>query len=365
MMPLPQTTTPAQIDPPQTRLGLRYLTLALWFALWLVLAANVVRAETVKDVRKKMGSRFEITAVAASKSEAQSAIDSAYSEIDRLEAMISSWQPNSETTAINNSAGAAPVRVSPELLGLVTRAGKVAGLTLGAFDITFASFGNLWDFKAEAPTLPDPDQLTRALELVNHNKVQIDHEAQTVMLAEKGMRIGFGAIGKGFAANRAADVLKQQGIDHGVVNAGGDLLAFGHRETGEPWTIGIADPKARDEIFAYLNLSQRDGSRQAVVTSGDYESFITIDGQRYAHILDPRTGYPVRGVKSVTVLCPDAELADALATSVFVMGAEQGLALINKLRRIEALVVTDDNELLFSKNLESKLAPSAEGPGNR
>ena len=334
---------------------------------WLFAAASILlfmgqsaSGVTVKEVRKKMGSGFEITVVAQSERAAWSHIEAAYAEIERLEAMISSWRDDSETSAVNRGAGLAPVRVSKDLLNLVRRSIRVSELTGGAFDITFASFGRLWDFSAETPTLPKNDELEAALKKVGYQKVVVDAAAQTVFLTEPGMRIGFGAIGKGFAANRAIELLRVRGASSGVVNAGGDLFAFGVRESGEPWTVAIADPKQRDETFAYLRVSD-----QAVVTSGDYESFFTIDGERYAHILDPRTGYPVRGLKSVTVVCPDAELADALATSVFVLGPDRGLALVDRLKNVEALLVTASDELLFSRNLREGLMPTDRTVGSK
>ena len=307
-------------------------------------------ADTIKDVRKKMGSRFEVTAVHASEQQARQAIEEAYSEIDRLESMISSWQPTSFTSEINRSAGQGPVVVPEELFNLVRRSLKLSQLTGGAFDITFAGVGRLWDFRAQEPTLPDPEAIRQALVHVGFGKVRLDPATKSVALEDPKARIGFGAIGKGYAANRAVFVLKENGIENGVVSAGGDLVAFGRREDGRMWDIGIAHPKFRDEIFAHLPL--RD---QAVVTSGDYESFIEVEGVRYSHILDPRTGYPVKHLRSVTIVCPDAELADGLATAVFVLGPRDGMDLVNDLKLIEALMVDGSGELLFSKGLKSQL----------
>jgi len=304
----------------------------------------VAAAETVKDVRMKMGSRFEVTAIHADERQAQVAIDQAYAEIDRLESMISGWQPTSMTSEINRLAGQSPVVVPEELFNLVRRTLKLSLLTGGAFDITFAAVGGLWDFKTETPTLPEPVAIQQALTHVGFGKIQLDPEASSVYLEDPEARIGFGAIGKGYAANRAVFVLKENGIEDGVVSAGGDLVAFGRREDGRLWDIGIAHPKHRDQIFA-----------QAVVTSGDYESFIVVEGVRYSHILDPRTGYPLAHLRSVTVVCPDAELADGLATAVFVLGPQEGMRLVNSLRGVEALMVDSAGELLFSEGLKSQL----------
>ncbi len=312
-------------------------------------------AAEARSARTKMGSRFEITAVHSDEATAWRAVEAAYAEIDRLEAMISSWRDSSETSAVNRGAGGEPVEVSAELLHLIGRALKVSALTDGAFDITFGGVGQLWNFKDETPELPDPKAVEAALTHVGYQRVRLDRDSGTVRL-EHGMRIGFGAIGKGFAANRAARVLRERGIKAGVINAGGDLLAFGRRETGGPWTVAIADPLDRDSTFARLAVS--DG---AVVTSGDYESFFEIDGVRYSHILDPRTGYPVRQLRSVTILCPDAELADALATAVSVLGKERGLGLVNRLEGVEALVVDARGEIHVSEHLQSHYLPSEIG----
>lgn len=314
----------------------------------LLLTGGPASAETVTQVRKKMGSRFEITVHHPDEQTVIDAIQAAYTEIERLEDLISSWRETSQTSEVNRQAGIAPVTVDAELLGLVRRARKISELTGGAFDITFASVGNLWDFKAERPVLPDPEAVGQALGRVGYRKIRIDEEQSRLFIETKGTRIGFGAIGKGTAANVAVRTLKEHGIENGIVSAGGDLYAFGLNEEGKPWRVGIADPTARDRTFAFLELSDT-----AVVTSGDYESFVEIDGQRYAHIIDPRSGRPVSHLRSVTVVCPDAELADALATAVFVLGPDEGLELIDKLNGIEALVVLPDGSRRFSKNLSS------------
>lgn len=323
---------------------MRFLTM------FLLLFAVTARAATEKIVAQKMGSRFEITAVAQEAAQAHAAIEAAYAEIDRLEAMISSWRDTSETHRINAAAGIEPVAVSPELFHLIRRACKVSALTHGIFDVTFAGAGKLWDFKAENPRLPDPEAVKNKLRLVDYRKIQFDDQNKTVYLSEKGMRLGFGAIGKGFAANRAVQVLKAHGIRSGVVNAGGDLVAFGTQEDGRPWGVAIADPQNRDSVFAWLRVDN-----QAVVTSGDYERFIEVDGKRYSHILHPRTGYPVDDLRSVTIICPDGELADALATSVFILGRHDGLDLVNKLKGVEAILVTAEGSFLYSQKIQTQM----------
>lgn len=333
------------------RLGAGPLALLAALAAGAAAVPTSAGAATVSDVRLKMGSRFEITAVHADRGRAQEAIDRAYAEIDRIEASISSWREDSETAEINRWAGRRPVAVSGELFRLIRRALEVTEVTSGAFDITFATFGGLWDFKASSPHLPDPAEVRRRLPAAGAANVVLDEAASTVLLRHPDTRIGFGAIGKGYAANRAVFVLRDAGVSAGVVDAGGDLVAFGRREDGAPWTIGIADPFDHDRVFARLVASDT-----AVVTSGDYERFVTIDGKRYAHILDPRTGWPVEGLRSVTIVCPDAELADALATGVFVLGPAAGLELIERLHGVEGLLVDRDGRVSTSTGLAARLA---------
>ena len=321
------------------------------YTLVLGVVAGSASAELVRDARLKMGARFEVTAVHADAALARDAIENAYREIVRVESLISSWRESSETADINRAAGVHPVTVSRELYALIRRSLKVTDLTRGAFDITFASVGRLWNFKNPVPVLPDPDRLAAAMRAVGTTHVVLNEADSSVYLARPEARIGFGAIGKGYAANRAVAVLKNSGITSGVVNAGGDLLAFGRREDGKPRVLGVADPRRPDRTFAHLRLADL-----AIVTSGDYEPFFLLDGRRCAHILDPRTGYPVDHSRSVTIICQDAELADALATAVFVLGPADGLALINQLRGVEGFLVDAAGQLRMSRNLTTLFA---------
>lgn len=325
------------------------LLLTLGLLLLPLLAAPRASAATHRQERPAMGSPFAVTAVAPDDETARRATAAAFAEIDRIEALISSWRETSETSAVNRAAGHGPVEVSDELFELLRRALAVGKVTGGAFDVTFAGAGRLWDFQDPTPALPDPEQLRQALARVDYRRVRLDAAHHTVELPEEGMRLGFGGIGKGYAANRAVEALRAAGATAGLVDAGGDLLAFGDKEDGRPWTIVIADPLHPDEVFARLDLTDR-----AVVTSGDYERYVTIDGVRYSHILDPRTGWPARGVSSATVIAPDAELADALATATFVLGVDEGLTLIDHLRGVEAVLVDDAGKLHPSRGIDTR-----------
>lgn len=301
-----------------------------------------------KKVLKLMGTRFEIGAVAENDTLAWAAIEAGITEIERIEKLISSWDETSQTSAINRNAGIRPVQVDQELYDLIFRALKVAKLTEGAFDISFASMDRIWRFDGSMSQMPNPEEVKKAAAKINWEKVMLNPTERTVFLLDKGMKIGFGGIGKGYAANQAKLLMaKMPGIKGGVVNAAGDLLAWGDRPSEKDWVIKIADPVKSADALGWLQIN--DG---AVVTSGDYERYVEFAGKRYAHIIDPRTGYPTTGIKSVTVVCSYAEVADALATSIFVLGQQKGIQLVNQLKGVECLIVTDDNEILTSKHLQ-------------
>ena len=303
--------------------------------------------KTQKKLLLLMGTRFELVAVSEDEKLANAAIEAGIKEIQRIEALISEWQPTSQTSAINRSAGGMPVPVDEELYELIRRSLRISELTGGAFDITWAAADKVWKFDGSMKAMPDSQAVVNSIRHIGYQKIQLIPETHSVYLKEKGMKIGFGAIGKGYAANRARDVMQNMGIRSGVVNAAGDLITWGKQADGQPWFIGIADPADQDKVFSWLTAD-----RTAVVTSGSYEKYAEINGTRYSHIIDPRTGYPAAGLKSVTIICPDAELADALATATMVLGREEGLYLINQLKAVECLMVTDKDEIVASDNLD-------------
>ncbi len=300
-----------------------------------------------RTVLNLMGSRFELVAIHEDEEKCKVANKMAIEEIKRIENLISSWKSTSETYQINKNAGIQPVKVSAELFNLIERSKKVSDLTNGAFDISFASIDPVWTFDGSAIEAPDTAIVNQSVQNINYKNIALDRPNLTVFLQRPGMKIGFGAIGKGYAANMAMKKMKSLGINNGLVNAGGDLMAWGHDENGKSWQIGIADPEKKEEYIAWLNIAD-----MSVVTSGNYEKYVMIDGQKYGHIINPATGFPVRGIQSVTVVSPDAELSDALATSVFVMGVHDGLELINRLKNIDCLIVDDNNKIWTSDKLE-------------
>ncbi|MDA7501652.1 FAD:protein FMN transferase [Chitinophagales bacterium] len=323
------------------------LLIALLFQLPSYGLAQSTEAIAQKKALLLMGCSFELTAVAVNKQQSWDAINAGIGEIERIEALISSWDPNSQTSAINDNAGIKEVAVDDELFQLIYRAKKISKLTEGAFDITYASMDKIWRFDGTMTEAPSIDEIADSRSKIDWEKIILDNAERTVFLPETGMKIGFGAIGKGYAANKAKELMKDMpGVIGGLVNASGDLISWGENTKKKGWTISISDPKNKQQPLAWLQIDEL-----SVVTSGDYEKFALIDGIRYAHIIDPRTGYPTTGIKSVTIICPDAELGDALATSVFVLGASKGLALINKLEQVECIIVTDTDELVASSNL--------------
>ena len=326
------------------------LSKRLFFTLILLgtkLSAQETEKFAYKQVLKLMGTRFEITAVSTNETLAKNSIDSAIAEIQRIENLISSWKPTSQTSLINANAGISPVKVDRELIGLIIRSKKISELTGGIFDISFASVTNLWKFDGTQNTLPTKEELAKSVVKINYKNIIVDEQNQTVFLKEKGMRIGFGAIGKGYAANMGRKKMLYLGITDGIVNAAGDLITWGEMENNADWSIGIANPKEKDKIMGWLVISN-----MAVVTSGNYEKFFMYQGKKYSHIINPITGWPATGTKSVTIICSDAEIADALATSVFILGSEKGIELINKLKNTECLIVTDANEIVTSKGIK-------------
>lgn len=296
---------------------------------------------------KLMGCGFQISVIHPDEQLAWEAIQAGIAEITRIENLISSWDEASQTSEIIRQAGVQPVQVDQELFDLITRSIKISELTDGAFDITFASVGGLYTFDGIEHPIPSDAKLETYKSKIDHHQVVLDKNDLTVYLKKPGMRIGFGAIGKGFAAMKAKVVMQKMGIENGLVNASGDIICWGRQEDGLPWSIGISDPKQPNQAIAHLSIDEG-----AIVTSGSYHKFFTSEGTRYAHILDPRTCKPTTGIKSVSIVCPDAELADALATSVFVLGTEKGLELINKLKNIECLIITAQDRMMTSKNLE-------------
>ncbi len=300
-----------------------------------------------KRTLKLMGSRFDVTVVANDSIIANKYIDVAVAEITRIEKLISSWDANSQTSAINKNAGIKPIKVDIELFNLIERALGISKLTDGAFDISYASMDRIWKFDGSMTAMPSEEEITASVTKVGFQNILLDKENSTVFLKLKGMKIGFGAIGKGYAADKAKSLLIKKGVSSGIINASGDMNTWGKQPDGNEWKVAITNPLNKNKVFALLPITNG-----AVVTSGNYEKYVNFNGKRYTHIIDPRTGYPSTGIISVTVFAPKAELADALATSVFVMGRDAGLDRINQLPKIECIIIDDKGNITKSKNIE-------------
>lgn len=294
-----------------------------------------------------MGSRFDITVVANDSLHGNNYIDLAVSEISRIERLISEWDPGSETSAINRNAGIRPVQVDPELVGLIERSISISKLTDGAFDISYAAMDKIWKFDGSMTEMPSEATIKASVSKVGYQNIILDKNHSSVFLKLPGMKIGFGAIGKGYAADKAKALLIEKGVQAGIVNASGDMNTWGRQPGGEEWKIAITNPLNKNKVFAVLPI--REG---AVVTSGNYEKYVTFNGKRYTHIIDPKTGYPASGVISTTVFAQKAELADALATALFVMGVEVGINRVNQLPGVECIIIDEDGKIYTSGNIQ-------------
>lgn len=300
-----------------------------------------------KQVERLMGNTFEFTVVGDDKALAYQQIALAIAEIRRIEMLFTTFDENSQTNHINRMAGISAVKVDREVFELIKRSLRISAVTDGAFDITYGSIDKrLWNFDNTLTSLPDAETAKSMVRLINYRNVILNEQECTVMLKEKGMRIGFGGIGKGYAADRAKAILVQAGVQNGIVNASGDLITWGRQANQQPWTIGIAHPDNARAAFSWLNISNL-----AIATSGNYEKYVMINGKKYSHTINPKTGMPVTGIKSVTVISPYAEIADAMTTPVMVMGIQAGLNLINQINYLGCIIVNDNNNIYSSKNI--------------
>lgn len=294
-----------------------------------------------------MGNQFEFTLIDENERQAEGNFEIAIAEIRRIETLLTTFSDTSITYKINENAGIVPIEVDDEVFQLIKRCQFISKITQGAFDISYGSLDKrFWNFDLKMTSLPDPETAKKAVELINYENILLDEEHKTVFLKNKGMRIGFGGIGKGYAAEMAKKKLIENNVLNGIVNASGDLTAWGFQENGEAWTIGVADPNQRKSIFSTFKITDK-----AVATSGNYEKFVLINNKRYSHTIDPKTGYPISGIKSVTIMAENAEIADALATPVTVMGIEVGMDFINQLKTIGCIIIDDNDKTYFSKNI--------------
>lgn len=294
-----------------------------------------------------MGSRFDITIVAKDSTAAEANIDTVIAEVTRIENLISDWRSYTQVGQINENAGIKPIKVDKEVFELTERAIHLSEITDGAFDISFAAMDRIWKFDGSMKTMPTAAAIKKSVEKVGYKNIILDKENSTIFLKLKGMKIGFGALGEGYAADRCKEIMLARGINAGIVNGSGDMNTWGNQPDGSPWNIGVTDPKHMGELLAIVPLAHG-----AVVTSGSYEKFVVFNGKRYAHIINPKTGYPATGLTSVTVFGTSAEMANGLSTSIMVIGKKAGLALLKNYPEMSCILVADNGKLSTSGNLD-------------
>lgn len=342
---------------PRRRLWGAVVAVALPFALIALVAFTSARAGRFQTFQgEAMATLWQVEL--PDRAEAPAAAAACFDLYRRLDLELSEWKEGSPLSAVNRAAGERSVEVPEELYRLLDRALEIGRETDGAFDVSWAALWGLWDFRAETPRVPDAAEIESRRALVDYRKVRLDPAARTVFLPERGMKVGLGGIAKGYALDRAAALLEARGFHDFLLTGGGQVVARGTR-AGRPWRVGVRDPRGgRDAVFARVEPGDA-----SLSTSADNESFFEVDGVRYHHILDPRTGWPARGLRSATVLHRDATLADALSTAVLVLGRERGLEAAAKLGA-EALVVDERGEVAttpgFGARLEQIVAPRAD-----
>jgi thiamine biosynthesis lipoprotein len=295
-----------------------------------------------------MGTAIEITLIGGDEEAVKKAAFQAFQEIRRIEQLMSPWIEASDVTHINRSAGKEWVKVSHETLEVIQKAQEISGLSDGAFDITTGPFTQLWRVAREKEIPPSAEELNQRLPLVNFRNVMIDQKG--IFLKKRGMSIDLGGIAKGYAVDRAVELLKTLGYKNLIVNAGGDLRAGGLK-FDHPWSIGIQHPRRPEKIMASISASDA-----AIATSGDYEKFFIYRGKRYHHILNPRDGLPAEECQSVTIICREGMVGDALATAIFVLGPEKGYSLCQKLEGVDCLIVDKEGKIIFTSGLKGLIS---------
>ena len=328
----------------------RQFSITILFALILSTSFFTVHAQVLrKRTTTLMGSRFDISIVAHDTLSAEANIDTVIAEISRIENLISDWKETSQVSEINRNAGIRPVKVDKELFELTKRAIRFSEMTSGAFDISFGSMEKVWKFDGSMTEIPSAEVVRRSVAKVGYKNIILDSLNSTVFLKLDGMKIGFGSIGKGYAADRGRAMMTARGIEAGIVNASGDMSTWGAQPDGKDWTIGITNPFNTKKLLGKINLKEA-----SVATSGNYEKFVEIEGKRFSHIINPATGYPATGLSSVTVVGPEAEKANGFSTAIIVLGQEAGLEIIRKNTDYQCVIVTDAGKIITSDGLRKR-----------
>lgn len=319
--------------------------------LLLTLSVTLLANAQITHKRKlfMLGSPFEVTVVAKDTVKANEYIDMAIAESKRIENLISDWIPTTQISEINKNAGIKPIKVDTEVFELVERAIKISQITKGAFDISYASMDKIWKFDGSMTTMPTEEAIKKSVEKIGYQNIILNAKERTIFLKLEGMKLGLGGIGQGYIADKIKNSLYLKGCISGIVNVSGDINAWGKQPDGKPWTIGIVNPMNKNKIFATFPIID-----SAVETSGSYEKFVIFNGIKYTHIIDPRTGYPAKGIVSVSVFAKQTEIADAMATGIFVLGVDVGLDLVNQIKGIECIIVDDTGKVHSSKGIDVK-----------
>lgn len=316
----------------------------------LLIFCNVNAQIAVKRDTILMGSRFDITIVANDSTSAEKNINLVIDEIIRIENLISEWKPSSQVSEVNRNAGIKPVKVDKEIFDLTKRTLAFSEITNGAFDISIAAMDKVWKFDGSMEKLPSQEMLLKAIEKVGYKNIELNESDSSVFLKLQGMKIGFGATGKGYAADQGRLLMQQQNVKAGIVNASGDMATLGMQPDNTPWRIGITNPANFNKSLKIIEVNNA-----AITTSGDYEKYVEFDDKRYSHIINPKTGMPASGLISVTVIGENAETANGLSTSIMVLGYEKGLELLKNYPDYACLILTDKGKVKKSKNFNKIL----------
>jgi thiamine biosynthesis lipoprotein len=334
----------------QTREGFRRIGWSLFFFFFLLLCPHTSNpSDLFKYHQVAMGTVIEITLIADDEEAANKASLQAFQEIKRIETLMSPWLDSSDVTRINRSAGKERVKVSPETFEVIQKAQEISELSEGGFDITIGPLTELWRKARKKKIPPSIEEVKEKLGLVNFKNIETDQEGK-VFLKKKDMAIDLGGIAKGYAVDRAFELLKSLGYRNLIINAGGDLRVGGLKNN-QPWSIGIQNPRESQKLLARISVSD-----MAVATSGDYERFFNYEGKRYHHIFNPKDGFPTEGCQSVTIVTKDCITADGLATAVFVLGAEKGYSLCQKLEGVDCIIVDKEGKTIFSPSLKGRIS---------
>lgn len=318
-----------------------------WLFVCFLLTNNFFAQVLSKRDTVLMGSKFDISIVADDSLQAEENINLVIDEIIRIENLISEWKPTSQISEVNRNAGIKPIKVDKEVFELTKRALFFSEITNGAFDISIAAMDKIWKFDGSMDALPSQEIITKAIERVGYKNIILNEEDYSIFLTKQGMKIGFGSTGKGYAADKGRALMENLEITAGIVNASGDMATWGNQPNGSKWLIGINNPFKKNKWIKVLKVN-----RIAITTSGDYEKYVEFNGIRYAHIINPKTGMPSTGLTSVTVIGPNAEMANGFSTSIMLLGKEKGFELLSQYPEYACLILTNKGKVYRTKNFD-------------